>query len=401
MAILVLAPTLKTPSGHDHAFCTELIRYAGVSAVRILASDKFQPEPELPAQPFFSVDPYEYRWIHREAKRSVSWGELLKSASRDLQKVDFSVYNKLIFHTADPVYLIALSRCLGRFSGTLYLGFMLPPSFWLLETVRRRILSILSDLAIFSLKRKTRVVLYSETGVIQFDHRSLKCLLKLPPVQSFANPPELTSAGSASNGNEKIKIGFFGAPFDDKGFQILLQLAEKTEVQRRFQIKIFLPPGQQELVGKINRIGDTMLATSEDRDIPTYFGCVSGVDLVYTLYSPLAYRDRMSGVVQDAILAGRPLLVTTECTEMRRFIDQVAPGAYVQCGYSVPGAASCLASLTADKLGDLLKQAKAGAETIRKLKTFRAFFEGSCMPEKNVGEKRKTADAQSSEAQGS
>jgi hypothetical protein len=44
MAILVLAPTLKTPSGHDHAFCTELIWYAGASNIRVLASETFQPE---------------------------------------------------------------------------------------------------------------------------------------------------------------------------------------------------------------------------------------------------------------------------------------------------------------------------------------------------------------------
>jgi len=54
MRILVLAPTLKISSGHDHAFCTELIRYEGASHVQILASEKFQPEPFLPALPFFS-----------------------------------------------------------------------------------------------------------------------------------------------------------------------------------------------------------------------------------------------------------------------------------------------------------------------------------------------------------
>jgi hypothetical protein len=53
MSILVIAPTLKAPSGHDHAFCTELVQCGGDSDVRILASDKFQPEPGLPALPFF------------------------------------------------------------------------------------------------------------------------------------------------------------------------------------------------------------------------------------------------------------------------------------------------------------------------------------------------------------
>jgi len=375
MSILVLAPTLKTPSGHDHAFCSELISYAGAANIKILASEKFQPEPSLPAVPFFLVDPYEYRWAHKEAKRKVLWGDLLKSASRDLQKVDFSIYSKLIFHTADPVYLVALSRCLRRFSGTLYLGFMLPPSFWLLETVRRRILSVLSDVAIYSLKRKARVVLYSETGVIQFDHRSLKCLLKLPPVQSFGSPTGRPMAGSGSDRSERIKIGFFGAPFEDKGFQILLELAENAEVQNRFQIKVFLPPGQQDLADKISSSNGFITANSEDRDVSTYFGCISSIDLVYTLYSPNAYKDRMSGVVQDAILAGKPLLVATECAEMRRFIDQVAPGAYVHAGYSVPGAAGCLVSTTG-KLPELSKQAKAGAQAIRKLKTFEAYFDG-------------------------
>jgi hypothetical protein len=103
---------------------------------------------------------------------------------------------------------------------------------------------------------------------------------------------------------------------------------------------------------------------------------MASVDLVYTLYSPLAYKDRMSGIVQDAVLAGKPLLVTTGCTEMRRFIDRIAPGAYLHSDYSVTGAAECLAS-RADNLPTFSRRAKAGGQTIRKLKTFQAYFDTS------------------------
>jgi hypothetical protein len=375
MSILVIAPTLKTPSGHDHAFCTELIQCGGDSDVRILASDQFQPEPGLPAQPFFSVDPYAYRWIHCEAKKSLPWRTLLGSAVRDLSKIDFASYDRLIFHTADPIYLTALSRCLARFRGTFYLGFTLPPSFWLRETVARRIVSLVSDLAIGSVRRKARLVLYSETGAVRFDHRAIKCHLKLGPVESveygsLPDPQKIEMRDS----RDPIKIGFFGAPLDDKGFRILLELAECEQIQSRFQIRIFLPPGQQELADKINAGHDVVRASSESRDVPTYFSCVSSVDLVYTLYSPLAYKDRMSGIVQDAILAGKPLLITSPCTEMRRFIDRVAPGAYVHSDYSVVGAMKSLVSAI-DDVDGLLRKAKKGTETIRKLKTFEAFFD--------------------------
>jgi len=374
MRILVLAPTLKISSGHDHAFCTELIRYEGASHVQILASEKFQPEPFLPALPFFSVDPYEYRWIHTEKKGSVPWRALLRCAAEDLQKIDFSGYDKLIFHTADPVYLVALGRSLRRFPGMLYLGFMLPPTFWLRATAARKILSVASDIAVGSLKRRVRVVLYSETGAIRFDHRSRKCFLKLAPVQSVA-------VGGISNGSkqtlrqrdERIKIGFFGAALDDKGFQILLQLAADAAVRSRFLIKLFLPPGQQELMDRVSAGNDAIWASSEDRDLATYFGCMSSVDLVYALYSPLAYKDRMSGIVQDAMLAGKPLLVTTGCTEMRRFIEQIAPDAYVYADYSVSDTVRCLAS-TIETLADLSERARVGAEKIRKMKTFEAYF---------------------------
>jgi hypothetical protein len=376
MAILVLAPTLKTPSGHDHAFCTELIRYGGADNVRVLASNKFQPEVDLPTLPFFSVDPYEYRWIHREAKKPIPWKTLLRSAAADLEKIDFSSYDKLIFHTADPIYLIALSRGLRRFRGTLFLGFMLPPTFWLRKTMARRVVSVASDLAIGSLQRKTKVILYSETGAVSFDHRSRHCLLKLPPVQSVESGSPPATKEQARDARDRIKIGFFGAPFDDKGFQILLQLADNPEVRSRFQIKVFLPPGQQELADKINTGNDAIWANSESRDLATYFGCVSSVDVVYTLYSPLAYQDRMSGIVQDAIQAGRPLLVTSSCAAMRRFVDRIAPGSYIHSDYSVAGAANCLASAIGN-LGDLSRQAKAGGEAIGKLKTFEAYFESS------------------------
>jgi hypothetical protein len=372
MSILVLAPTLKIPGGHDHAFCTELIRYAGVSNVRIVASEKFQPEPELPALPFFSVDPYEYRWIHREAKRSLPWQTLFKSAVKDLEKIDFSC-DTLILHTADPIYLAALAHSLPRFGGIFYLGFMLPPSFWLRKTVARWILSMVSDLAIGSLKRKMRVVLYSETGVLRFDHRAVNCLLKLPPVQTADSANSSDAVEQTHAATDRIKIGFFGAPFEDKGFEILLQLAADAQVRSRFQIKVFLPPGQQELVEKINSGNDAIWANSESRDVSTYFRCMSSVDLVYTLYSPLAYRDRMSGIVQDAILAGKPLLVTSGCADMRRFIDQVAPGAYIHSDYSVGSAAKRLASAI-NNLSNLSRQAKAGTGMIRKLKTFEGYF---------------------------
>ena len=375
MSILVLAPTLKVSSGHDHVFCTELIRYAGVSNVRILASEKFQPEPDLPALPFFSVDPYAYRWIHTEEKRSLPWKKLLTSAAIDLGKIDFSPYDKLIFHTADPIYLSALSRGLHRFRGTCYIGFTLPPSFWLRKTIARRILWAAADLAISLLKWKARVVLYSETGAIRFDHRSVHCHLKLGPVQSV-NSSSPSAYERARDKSERIKIGFFGAASDDKGFQILLQLADSAEVRSRFQIRVFLPPGQQELVEKINAGNGVIWANSEDRDLPAYFGCMSSVDVVYALYSPVAYQDRMSGIVQDSILAAKPLLVTSSCTEMRRFIDQVAPGAYIHSDYSVAGAAKGLVSAIGD-LSNLSRQAKAGTETLRKLKTFQTFFNTS------------------------
>lgn len=372
MSILVIAPTLKTSSGHDHAFCTELIQCGGDSDVRILASDKFQPEPGLPALPFFSVDPYEYRWIHNEAKKSLSWTTLLRSAVRDLRKIDFGSYDRLIFHTADPIYLTALSRCLARFRGTFYLGFTLPPSFWLRQTTARRIVSVVSDLAIGSFRRKARLVLYSETGAVRFDHRAIKCHLKLGPVESVEYG-SLLSAQETRDSRDPIKIGFFGAPLDDKGFRILLELAESAEIRSRFQIRMFLPLGQQELAEKINAGDGVVRASSERRDVPTYFDCMSSVDLVYSLYSPLAYNDRMSGIVQDAILAGKPLLITTGCTEMRRFIDRVAPGAYLHSDYSVLGATKSLVSAV-DDVDVLLKKAKKGTETIRKLKTFEVFF---------------------------
>jgi hypothetical protein len=401
MSILVLAPTLKTSNGHDHAFCTELIRYAGASDIRILASEKFQPEAELPALPFFSVDPYEYRWIHREKKGSLPWKKLLRSAVQDLQKIDFSLYDKVILHTADPVYLIALDRSLRGFEGLLYLGFTLPPAFWLRSSTARKIISIASDIAIGSLRRKARMVLYSETGAIRFDHRSLKCLLKLAPVQTVMvggtdtaaqRAPNPVGTRSSSSGvsiepvheapaerelipTERVKIGFFGAASDDKGFQILLQLAADAAVRSRFLIKLFLPPGQQELMDRVSAGNDAIWASSEDRDLATYFGCMSSVDLVYTLYSPLAYKDRMSGIVQDALLAGKPLLVTTGCKEMRRFVERIAPDAYVHADYSVPDAVRCLAS-TIETLADLAERARAGAEQIRKLKTFKAYFDG-------------------------
>src|SRR5580692_4452719 len=239
MSSLVLAPTLKTQQGHDHAFCTELIRCVGASDIRVLASEKFQPEPDLPALPFFSVDPYAYRWIHREQKDTLPWKALIKSAVQDLRKIDFSLYDKVILHTADPIYLIALDRSLRKFDGLLYLGFMLPPTFWLRSSMARKILSIASDIAIGSLRRRTRMVLYSETGAIRFDHRSLKCLLKLAPMQSVAIGGIGTAAGRVpSDQSSRIKIGFFGAALDEKGFQILLQIAADPEVCSRFQIKL-------------------------------------------------------------------------------------------------------------------------------------------------------------------
>lgn len=375
MSILVLAPTLKTSSGHDHAFCTELIQYAGAADIRVLASEKFQPEAELPALPFFSVDPYEYRWIHWEKKAPLPWKTLLRSAIQDLRKIDFSLYDKVILHTADPVYLIALDRSLRRFDGLLYLGFMLPPTFWLRSSTAGKILSIASDIAIGSLRRRTRMLLYSETGAIRFDHRSLKCLLKLAPVQTVtiggtADAARLTPSDQTS----RVQIGFFGAALDDKGFQILLQLAADAAVRSRFLIKLFLPPGQQELMDRVSAGNGAIWASSEDRDLATYFACMSSVDLVYTLYSPLAYRDRMSGIVQDALLAGKPLLLTTGCKEMRRFVERIAPDAYVHADYTVSDAVRCLAA-TIETLPKLLERARAGSEKIRKMKTFEAYFD--------------------------
>jgi hypothetical protein len=376
MSILVLAPTLKTSSGHDHAFCTELIRYAGAADIRVLASEKFQPEAELPALPFFSVDPYEYRWIHREKKEALPWKTLLRSAIQDLRKIDFSLYDKVILHTADPVYLIALDRSLRRFDGLLYLGFMLPPTFWLRSSTAGKILSIASDIAIGSLRLRTRMLLYSETGAIRFGHRSLKCLLKLAPVQTVTIGGTADAARQPPNDQTtRVQIGFFGAALDDKGFQILLQLAADAAVRSRFLIKLFLPPGQQELMDRVSAGNDAIWASSEDRDLATYFGCISSVDLVYTLYSPLAYQDRMSGIVQDALLAGKPLLVTTGCKEMRRFVERIAPGAYVHADYSVSDTVRCLAA-TIETMAELAERARAGAEKIRKLKTFKAYFDG-------------------------
>jgi hypothetical protein len=196
-------------------------------------------------------------------------------------------------------------------------------------------------------------------------------------VQSVAIGGIGTAAGRVpSDQSSRIKIGFFGAALDDKGFQILLQLAADSAVSARFLIKLFLPPGQQELVEKVSASNGVIWANSEDRDLETYFGCMSSVDLVYTLYSPDAYKDRMSGIVQDAILAGKPLLVTRSCTEMRRFIDRVAPGAYIHADYSAPNVARRLASAL-ETFSKLSEHAGEGAERLRKLKTVEAYFNPS------------------------
>jgi hypothetical protein len=61
---------------------------------------------------------------------------------------------------------------------------------------------------------------------------------------------------------------------------------------------------------------------------------------------------------------------------MRRFIDRIAPGAYIHSDYSVTGAAKCLASRI-DDVSAISQLAKMGGETIRKLKTFQAYFDTS------------------------
>jgi hypothetical protein len=100
---------------------------------------------------------------------------------------------------------------------------------------------------------------------------------------------------------------------------------------------------------------------------------MASVDVVLCFYDPSVYYQQMSGIAAEALLLGKPLLVTRG-TSIERFLNNVAPRAAIVVDYSLNSLTSAL-NLPAEAWVNAGRHAKKAAGIIAELKSGQRYLE--------------------------
>jgi hypothetical protein len=164
-----------------------------------------------------------------------------------------------------------------------------------------------------------------------------------------------------------LSVGYFGAPFTSKGFSLLTSAIEQG-LPRGVRVVVRLPPGHEKICAALQARSPQVDATSRTSSNAEFLQDMAAVDVVWTLYDPHHYADKMSGIVPEAICLGKPLLVGQGCNALIEFLDHHAPGSFVCAGYDAASVRGAF-SLPAPAWRELARCAAASAPVMRSIKS--------------------------------
>jgi len=373
MKILVLDPGLSARLGHNAAIAEELglelrgrpgveLTFAGSSTL-IPADFEDLTGTFLPA---FRLDGYAHFGAgdFSDPQRNERIRTFLAS---ELQALRPSSFDVILMPTAYPLHLQAVAdsaRLLGK--AQFQCGLLMPASFWANDAAAFQHLATVFEAAILQLQG-ANCLFYTETGRFALGDASVRTPVLLPPVSAATASLMETLAQAGSNPAEELRVGYFGSPFTSKGFNVLLETIARG-LPPHVRIVLRLPPGHAERCATLRAQSPQVDATSRAMSNGEFLREMASVDVVFGLYDPAHYSEKMSGLIPEAICLGRPVLLSAECTSLVAFLDQHAPGSFVSAGYDVASLGQALA-LPADIWRERAQRAAASAPVVRALKS--------------------------------
>lgn len=246
----------------------------------------------------------------------------------------------ILMPTAYPLHLYALAQRAQALRGRrVVLGLLLPASFWGQDAVSER---RIGELLVEGINAFAGADLfaYSETGSYRFGDSVVPLATMLPPLatSSFEQIRRLAEEGQCNDARQSPVLGFFGLPFNSKGFGVLVEAVQalvRQRAQPTMRVVIRLPGGYEDACARLNGLAPWLDATSRQTTNDQYLAEMAAVDAVCAFYDPAEYASKMSGIVPEAVSLGKPLLIAEGCTALHDFLERHAPGSFIGGAYEV------------------------------------------------------------------
>jgi hypothetical protein len=291
---------------------------------------------------------------------------------REMEQLGLARHDVVLMPTAYPLHLQALADHAPSLRQAHFAcGMMMPPSFWAGEAEAAPLIARILEDAVCRLQGE-HSLFYTETGQYPFASATVQTPSLLPPVSGATEALMAELASAARPDGEALRVGFFGSPFTSKGYNLLVE-AIQAGLPPQLRVVLRLPPGHGERCAALNAASDRVDAASGATDNAEFLRAMAAVDVVYALYDPAWYGEKMSGIIPEAICLGRPLLVSADCTALTTFLDRTAPGSFVSVSYD-PGSLRAALALPASVWRDRAARAAASAPVVRALKNARRYL---------------------------
>jgi glycosyltransferase involved in cell wall biosynthesis len=356
MNFIYLDPGLINFAGHHATFCRNLVNslYGRGHTVSIYGNVALAKnmQHELNAVPLFRANPYNQYWPEHETAPDPICGwlknfEIIWQATVwDLSQLKLPSQNDVIYwNSAFPAQLTALAHWLGS----------LP------EDRRPR--------AVVELNLDSGAILKNEGGKEYFEipdppvnekpflWRYAGMLLRDPKIRSHIklinfesstipaykyllresvetwNPPFCPSGNvQARVGKRAFAVGILGYQREEKGFTLVPELAKRLLSERQ-DIALLVHNAEPAFMWK-TQLELRELAAREDRlvlmegAIPDrWMETVNSCDLILCPYDPVAFKTRCSGMLNESLASGIPVIVPANTSLSRMFAEFKSPGA--------------------------------------------------------------------------
>jgi hypothetical protein len=344
MRIVYIDPGLSVRKGHNAAMAEELddalVTERGNQVTYLIgASANPLDFAHLRGKvlPAFRIDGYARPGVE-DLQDSSRLARILNLIAADLDATRaLDDCDAVLMPTAYPLHIRALSLRAEHLRGRrVVVGLLLPARFWSPDEERVASIADLFGQGLHALADCTQLFLYNETGSFSLRDSVLSIPRLLPPLgtRNADLVRQLAQRTLPSASELQPSIGFFGSPFTSKGFGLLVSAAKRLVAageSPNIRLVVRLPQGYEPACAELAAIAPWVDARSSRTSNEAYLSEMSSVDVVWALYDPIEYGDKMSGIVPEALSLGKPLLVTEGCSGIEEFIEWQAPGSHV-CG---------------------------------------------------------------------
>jgi glycosyltransferase involved in cell wall biosynthesis len=385
MKIVIVDPGLSGPGGHNGALFEELARELPRLgfAPTFLCSRNLPvgalAAPDATVVPLFGIDGYA---PHAPLFASeAAFAAALESIEAELHAVDWQDVAAVLMPTVYPLHLIALARVLPQrlppAQVPVALGLLMPTSFWASDAAVAEALGELMLTALQALRAHGPALAYAEAGAFIFGAQRLELPRLLPPVaqDTEALIDALRESAARPDPAQALSFGFFGSPFTSKGIERLRQAIAIAAADPAWahRVELVIPPGHAAVAEAYARLGPRVTVRAGRRDNHDYLRAMAAVDVVLLPYDPAHYRDKLSGVLFEAIALGKPVVVIDGNEPLVQWLDQTAPGAYAVCADDAAALADVL-KLPTQAFVPLALAARASAPIVTVQKSMRRFL---------------------------